>query len=52
MEYKYKNTRNVIHQGMNPGEIKVFDHEILGSGVQLIINEKKNENKTIKGDNK
>ena len=46
-KYTYKNLLHVILHGMQPGEIKTFDHEILGGGIELMI-EKKKERKVIK----
>lgn len=36
MKYKYKNLKHVVLHGMLPGEIKEFDHEILGGGIERI----------------
>lgn len=48
MKYKYKNMKHVILHGMKPGEIKTFDHEILGGGIMLIEEEpKKKEYKKV-----
>jgi len=40
MRYKYKNIKHVKLHGINPGETKEFDHEILGGGIVLIKEEK------------
>jgi len=43
MKYKYKNLKGVMLHGIKPGEVKEFDHPIAGGGIQLIIEEKKEE---------
>jgi len=52
MKYKYKNLLHVKLHGMKPGEIKEFDHEILGGGITLIQDkeEKKKDKKLMEKD--
>jgi len=55
MKYKYQNMKHVILHGMQPGEIKEFDHEILGGGIKRIVEEpfkKKFEKKITKTNEK
>lgn len=47
--------KHVILHGMQPGEIKEFDHEILGGGIKRIVEEpfkKKFEKKITKTNEK
>ena len=36
MKYVYKNLKHVKLHGIEPGEEKEFDHEILGGGIELV----------------
>ena len=48
MKYKYQNMKHVILHGILPGEIKEFDHPILGGGIRLVEEKKPIEKKTKK----
>jgi hypothetical protein len=36
MKYVYKNIKNVIVYGIPVGEERVFDHEVIGGGLELV----------------
>jgi len=48
MKYKYQNMKHVILHGILPGEIKEFDHPILGGGIRLVEEKKPIEKKIHK----
>ena len=48
MKYKYKNLKHVVICGIPPYGTKVFDHEIVGGGIELVEKIEESEERKIK----